>query len=90
MSVNEDRVQKPDRYLLCKCGKKKMIHWVDKWRFLKGHSSFIVGVSQCSCCNVIQEHYSGNMIDIQEFIDLKGSQYEGSPEFKYNHEGTRH
>lgn len=63
-----------DKFVKCICGKKKKINWIDKADFKKGKVSFCVGITECSKCQIVQQHYSGNMEDIQRFISYVENQ----------------
>lgn len=56
----------------CPCGKMKKIDWEDAKLFEKGKKPFTVGHSQCPRCEVLQVHFSGDPIYIQQFIDESG------------------
>lgn len=63
-----------DKFIKCSCGKKKKINWIDKADFKKGKTSFCVGVTECPKCLTKQQHYSGNLEDIQRFISYVENQ----------------
>lgn len=63
-----------DKFIKCECGKNKKINWIDKVGFNKGDTTFCVGVSECKKCSKKQQHYSGNIEDIQRFINYVESQ----------------
>ncbi|MBU2871371.1 hypothetical protein [Colwellia sp. E2M01] len=65
---------KLDKFLKCNCGKKKKINWIDKADFRARKTTFCVGVSECPKCQMQQQHYSGNMEDIQRFLSYVESQ----------------
>ncbi|MBL4568739.1 MAG: hypothetical protein JKY69_03490 [Flavobacteriaceae bacterium] len=57
-----------DKFVKCSCGKKKKIFWIDKLDYKRGDVTFCVGISECQRCFIQQEHYSGNVEDIQRFL----------------------
>ena len=63
-----------DKFIKCKCGKKKKVTWIGKAEFKRGDTTFCVGLTKCSKCLVKQQHYSGNMSDIAEFISYMETQ----------------
>ena len=63
-----------DKFIKCSCGKKKKINWIDKADYKKGNVTFCVGVSKCRKCFIQQQHYSGNIEDIQRFLNYVESQ----------------
>lgn len=65
-----------DKFVLCECGKKKKIQWVNKAEFNNGKSTFCVGLTECPRCQINQEHYAGNIDDIQAFVLSKGKEYQ--------------
>jgi hypothetical protein len=73
-----------DKFVFCECGKKKKIQWINKTEFNSGKSTFCVGVTECSSCQINQEHYAGNIDDIQNFVTSRGKEYQ-SLKFNLNH-----
>ena len=63
-----------DKFIKCSCGKKKKINWIDKADYKKGKVTFCVGVSKCQKCFIQQQHYSGNIEDIQRFLNYVENQ----------------
>lgn len=63
-----------DKFVKCSCGKKKKINWIHEADFKKGKVSFCVGLTLCQKCLKEQQHYSGNIEDIQRFINYVESQ----------------
>lgn len=57
-----------DTFVKCSCGKKKKIEWLNKEKYRSGESSFCVGITKCPRCEIVQQHYSGDLEDIQRFI----------------------
>jgi hypothetical protein len=60
---------KLDKFVNCVCGKKKKIEWFNKVKFRTGENSFCIGITKCTRCGKVLQHYSGNMKDVQRFID---------------------
>jgi hypothetical protein len=58
-----------DKFVNCECGKKKKIKWLNKKEYHTGEYTFCVGKTKCSRCGMQQQHYSGDMNDIQKFIN---------------------
>jgi hypothetical protein len=58
-----------DKFVECVCGKKKKIEWFSKEKYRTGEYSFCVGLTKCTRCGIVQQHYSGDMDDIQKFIN---------------------
>lgn len=58
-----------DKFIKCSCGKKKKINWIDKLEFTRGETTFCIGITECPKCKMVQQHYCGNYIDIQNFIN---------------------
>lgn len=63
-----------DKFIRCNCGKKKKINWIDKADYQSGKITFCVGVSKCQKCFIQQQHYSGNIDDIQKFTTYMKNQ----------------
>lgn len=57
-----------DKFVTCICGKKKKISWQGKEQYKHGSTTFCAGITKCSKCGIVQQHYSGNLEDIQRFI----------------------
>ena len=60
-----------DKFIRCNCGKNKKISWIGKADFNKGKVTFCIGISLCKKCELRQEHYSGDIEDIQAFINYR-------------------
>lgn len=58
-----------DKFVKCNCGKKKKITWVSKDKYARGEVTFCAGITKCSRCGIVQQHYAGNIEDIQKFIN---------------------
>lgn len=74
---------KLDKFVLCECGKKKKIEWINKANFNNGMNTFCVGVTSCLRCKINQEHYAGNVDDIQGFVSSTQKEYQ-SLKFNFN------
>jgi hypothetical protein len=62
-------MKKLDEFVKCGCGKNKKIEWFLKDKYLAGEYSFCVGLTKCTRCRKVLQHYSGDMDDIQKFIN---------------------
>jgi hypothetical protein len=64
-----------DRYIRCNCGKNMKVSWIGKAEFRKGKVTFCIGITKCRKCKIRKEHYSGDLDDIQAFIDFRAQNY---------------
>ena len=51
----------------CLCGKMKKITWINGDDFKLGFVLFAIGHSECKKCEVMQLHFSGDPVAIDDF-----------------------